>query len=88
MPPFSADPVAGGGKEKDSAHPWQQGVAEAVTFIDRLTTPGSLIVDPFVGSGTFPVAALSLAKRLVIAADTDPAYVALAQRRIAEAGER
>ena len=30
----------------------QQGVLEATTFIDRLTTPGSLIVDPFVGSGT------------------------------------
>lgn len=85
VPRYSADPIVGGGKEKDSAHPWQQGVAEAVTFIDRLTTPGSLIVDPFTGSGTIPVAALSLRGRRVIAGDINPDYVALAQRRIAEA---
>ncbi len=75
----------GGGKEKDTAHPWQQGVAEAVTFIDRLTTPGALIVDPFVGSGSIPVAAASLSGRYTICGDIDEAYVALAQRRVAEA---
>lgn len=85
VPRFSADPVMGGGKEKDTAHPWQQGVAEAVTFTDRLTTPGALIIDLFVGSGAIPVAAASLRGRYTICGDIDEAYVALAQRRIAEA---
>lgn len=85
VPRYSSDPVAGGGKEKDSAHPWQQGVQEARTFIERLTTQGSLIVDPFVGSGTVAIAAMSLPERRLIAGDVDPDFAALAQRRVAEA---
>jgi ParB-like chromosome segregation protein Spo0J len=85
VPRYSADPVLGGGKEKDTAHPWQQGVLEARTFIERLTVPDALVVDPFVGSGTVAVAAVSVPGRRLIAADVDPAYVALAQRRTAEA---
>jgi ParB-like chromosome segregation protein Spo0J len=89
VPRYSVDPVLGGGKEKDDGgHPWQQGVQEAVTFIERLTVPGDLIVDPFTGSGTIPVAAASLGGRRVIAADIDAGYVALAQRRVAEAVAR
>lgn len=84
VPRFSADPVQGSGREKDSAHPWQQGVGEARTFISRLTEPGALVVDPFVGSGTIAIAA-ALEGRQVIAADHDPAFAALAQRRLAEA---
>lgn len=87
VPRFCADPVQGGGREKDSAHPWQQGVKEAATFIDRLTTPGSVILDPFAGSGTTLLAAQSLGGRRAIGADIDAAYVSLAQRRVAEAAE-
>lgn len=85
VPRYTSDPVAGDGKEKDSAHPWQQGTQEAATFIQRLTTPGDLIVDPFVGSGTVAIAALSLPGRRVIGADIEADYVALAQRRTAAA---
>ncbi|WP_210503350.1 ParB/RepB/Spo0J family partition protein [Nocardioides xinjiangensis] len=85
VPRYTSDPVTGDGKEKDSAHPWQQGVQEAATFIERLTTPGDLIVDPFIGSGTVAVAALALPDRRFIGADIEPDYVALAQRRVAAA---
>lgn len=86
LPRFSADPVAGSGKEKDTAHPWQQSVGEFRTFIERLTAFDALVVDPFIGSGSVAIAAVTAdPPRRVIVADIDPAYVALAQRRVAEA---
>lgn len=86
VPRFSGDPVLGEGREKTSGHEWQQGLHEARVFVDRLCPPGpdSLVLDPFVGSGTVAVAA-ALEGRRVIAADIEPDYVRLAGRRIADA---
>jgi len=50
-PPWAKDIVLDGKSEK-SGHAWQQAEAEAAYWIDKLTRPGDLVIDPFLGSGT------------------------------------
>lgn len=56
-------------------------------IIRLLTDRNDLVLDPFVGSGTSAVAAVSLGRRF-IGVDNCPAYVALASRALASAGQR
>ena len=48
-------------KEKD-AFIWQQSQEPAIRLIERYTSPGDVIVDPFAGSGTFVFAAERLGR--------------------------
>ena len=66
--------------EKD-LHPWQQGIGPARYYIERLTEPGDLVVDPFLGGGTTGVAALELGRNFV-GIELDPAAMATATARI------
>jgi hypothetical protein len=50
---------------KVSGHEWAQGTHEALYYIGKLSRKGSLIVDPFLGSGTTAVAALKAGRRFV-----------------------
>lgn len=84
LPPWSVDTISGGGREKDSGHPWQQGVHEAEQMLSALTLSGATILDPFLGSGTTAVAAVRLGRQ-VIGCDIDPAHLATARHRVAEA---
>jgi site-specific DNA-methyltransferase (adenine-specific) len=52
-------------------------------LIELYTYRGDLVLDPFMGSGSTAVAALRT-ERHFVGFDTDPEYVALAERRIAE----
>jgi len=61
--PYVAD-VARQRREK-GLHPWQQGVGPARHFVEALTEPGDLVVDPFAGSGTTLVAAKELGRRWI-----------------------
>ena len=70
-------------KEK-SAHPWQQSVAEARYYIEKLTPVGGLVVDPFCGGGTTALAAKQ-AGRKWITCELDEDYAAIATKRIVEA---
>jgi DNA methylase len=79
---FVTDSIASA-PEKD-LHPWQQGTIEARYYIEQLTQPGDLVVDPFCGGGTTAVAALQ-AHRQWITCDVDEASVILARRRVMEA---
>jgi modification methylase len=54
--------------------------------IELLTYRDDVVLDPFMGSGSTAVAAVRTARRYV-GYDTDPAYVALAEKRVAEAHE-
>lgn len=58
-------------------HDWQQDTSEAAYYIEHLTSPGELVLDPFCGSGTTLLAALSLGRRSVgIEIDAERAQVA------------
>lgn len=53
-------------------------------LIELYTFEGDLVLDPFIGSGTTAVAAVESGRHYV-GYDTDPAYLEIAQARIAEA---
>jgi site-specific DNA-methyltransferase (adenine-specific) len=74
------DFIEGGGKEKD-AHEWQQAESEAAYFIERLSPPGGLVVDPMCGSGTTLVAAKKLG-RSYLGVDIDAEALQTAARRL------
>jgi DNA modification methylase len=54
-------------------------------LIRLYTYRGDVVLDPFLGSGSAAVAALRTGRRYV-GYDTDPGYIALAKRRLAEEG--
>jgi ParB-like chromosome segregation protein Spo0J len=75
------DVIQGSGMEK-SLHAWQQGEPEAAHLIEKLTDPGDLVVEPFLGSGTVAAAAVRLGRRF-IGCDINPGAVAITQERLA-----
>ena len=64
-----------------SLHPYEQSEFEARMYIEALTTPGDLVIDPFLGSGTTAVACQHLGRRFV-GCDIDPAWVVTTQERL------
>lgn len=68
----------------NSLHPTTKPVELVRSFIEWHTRPGDTILDPFMGSGTTGVAC-ALTGRSFIGIEIDPAYVAIAERRIADA---
>ena len=64
-------------------HPAPFPIALPERLINLYTFQGDLVLDPFMGSGTTLVAA-ARARRRGAGYDLDPAYVEIAQRRIAE----
>lgn len=77
---FLADVLHKRAREKD-LHDWQQGEMEASSLIERLTVPGALVVDPFLGSGTVGAAAVKLGRKFV-GCDVDAAAIVTARERI------
>lgn len=72
-----------GDKEK-RYHPTQKPIAVMKWCISLLTSPGDLILDPFMGSGTTGVAATQLGRRF-IGIEINPTYFAIAEKRIRQA---
>lgn len=62
-------------------HHWGQSESGMADLVQRLTKPGQLICDPFLGGGTTAVVALALGRRFV-GCDIDPAHVANARARV------
>ena len=62
-------------------HAWGQSESGMADLVERLTKPGQLICDPFMGGGTTAVVALALGRRFV-GCDVDPAAVARAKARV------
>ncbi len=79
---FVADMVTEGGVDKQH-HDWQQSTTAAAYYIEHLTQPGELVVDPFLGSGTTLLAAVALGRRGIgYELDSDTANIA--RQRISE----
>jgi site-specific DNA-methyltransferase (adenine-specific) len=76
---FSCQPVGGEGKEHIAEKP-----VDVVSWAMSVTPAGSMILDPFAGSGTTAVAAI-LEGRKAILIEKDLKYVDIARRRVAEA---
>lgn len=62
-------------------HDWQQSLGAALYYIEKLTDPGAIVVDPFLGSGTTAMACKQLG-RSFIGCDIDPVAFASAQKRL------
>ena len=68
-------------KPEKAHHAWQQNLATAQYYIERLTQPGDVVCDPFLGGGTTGVAALH-GGRQFIGIDNDPVAFACAHARL------
>lgn len=72
----------GGGR---CAHPNQKPIALMEWCINRLRLPpGSLVLDPYAGSGTTGIAAARLGMRCLLV-EANPAYAAICRKRVAAA---
>jgi site-specific DNA-methyltransferase (adenine-specific) len=65
-------------------HPTQKPEALIERMIRASSSPGDLVLDPFVGSGTTYRVALALERRC-IGIDVNPEYIAMSRRRITSA---
>jgi site-specific DNA-methyltransferase (adenine-specific) len=72
---------------KRVGHPAPFPVEVPARCIQLFTYRDDVVLDPFMGSGSTAVAAVRTDRRYV-GYDTDPAYVALAEKRVAEAQEK
>ncbi len=70
---------------KKEEHPWAQSGVEAAYYIGRLSRAGQLVADPFMGSGAFGAAAVSLGRKF-LGCETDSAAFAVARRNVSLAG--
>jgi len=78
---FASERILAAGSGK-AAHPCQKPIAVVRPFIDRL--PVATVLDPFMGSGTTGIACIQTGRRF-IGIEIEPAYYAIAEKRIAEA---
>ena len=83
-PEWLGDFIVGGGRDKEH-HRWGQPESEAKYLITRLTEAGDLVVEPFCGGGTIPVACKALGRRW-LATEIDGGTVAIARKRLADSG--
>ena len=58
------DLLEGSGREKDT-HEWQQSMGEILPLIDAFSKPGDTILDPFMGAGTYGIAAKMTARKFI-----------------------
>jgi site-specific DNA-methyltransferase (adenine-specific) len=74
-------PVLSNATAEKTAHVTQKPEALIEKFILASSSPGQLVVDPFVGSGTTAVVAARLGRRFLVG-DADARYVGLARERL------
>lgn len=80
-------PVICNGMTEKTPHATQKPEALIEKLIVASSTPGQLVVDPFVGSGTTAVVAERLGRRW-LAGDAEPRYVGLARERLTSTSSR
>ena len=75
---------ASSGEKKYGGHPTQKPEQLMRHFVDILTNPGDVVLDPFMGAGTTGVVCKQL-RRDFIGIDLSPQYVEIAEKRIKDA---
>lgn len=58
------DLIEGSGRDK-AIHDWQQSVEEILPLIDAFSKPGDTILDPFMGAGTYGIAAKMTVRKFI-----------------------
>jgi len=76
-------PAPGAGEKRHGRHPTQKPLALIERCLAASTLPGQLVLDPFAGSGSTGVAALSIG-RAFVGSELDPDYARLAAGRLGE----
>lgn len=76
------DDVVRSDAEDKSFHEWGQSESGMMRLVERLTEPGAVVADPFLGAGTTALAAIRLHRRAV-GCDIDPEMVEVARTRVA-----
>ncbi len=76
-----------GGKPQGGQHPTEKPLELLQYIISAVTPVGGVILDPFMGSGTAGVAAISLGYGFQ-GIEIDPTYYAIAEKRIADAQQQ
>jgi len=71
-------------EKRVDGHPCSKPVGLMTALVERFTSPGATILDPFMGSGTTGVACVQTGRNF-IGIEIDPAYYAIAEKRIAGA---
>lgn len=84
---FVETPVAPRSERALGSHPTQKPVALMEHFVRILSDPGDVILDPFMGSGSTGVAAITNGRRFV-GIELDERYYDTAERRVRDAWER
>lgn len=70
-----------GNADARNHHEWGQDYGAFHTLVERLTSRGQTVVDPFLGSGTTLLAARALGRH-AIGCDIDPAHIETSRRRL------
>ncbi len=81
-PAFIKDDLFDSHGDDKQHHHWGQSESGIAAIVDQLATPGSLVVDPFLGGGTTAVVCRDLGRRF-IGADIDAAAITTARERLA-----
>lgn len=75
------DSISSEGRARER-HAWEQTEGPAAYYIEALTERGELVVDPFLGAGTFAYVAQKLGRRF-IGCDVDASAIATTRGRLA-----
>ena len=75
------------GESKNKLHPTQKPLPLMRWVIERTTSEGDTILDPFMGSGTTGVACVQTGRNF-IGVEIDPKYYAIAEKRIKDAQQQ
>jgi len=80
--PFLLDDLFDSRGDDKRFHHWGQSESGMAAIVERLSSPGALVVDPFLGGGTTAVVCRDLERRF-IGCDIDKAAVNVTQERLA-----
>lgn len=73
--------ISGSAGQKKKLHKWEQDIDWCMYYIEKLTKPGDIVLDPYMGSGTVAEACMKLDRKF-IGFEIDESYYNIANQRI------